>query len=290
LVKLMSSSESEPDWVVSQSSAQKAQAQQSRLSDSPSWADELSDPELNEDAPEDNAGGTAPAEQKKTGGEKKRKSAPSSRLPLVLAPKVRRDMILVEADDPSIDLSGDFGCIGRMHLRKAGKAAAARSSSEEPTGVAEVTRTVMVDLKGKLYDGDILPCNSVCLLAIDGSKARVDAVFSDFVKLDAPRDSIFDNEAVQEGEFGTDFFADDADNYNSGASDSEELGPLREHRGGGKSKAKGKGSKGKGSKGKGSAASKGGGTKGGAKKAPSAGVKRSGAPSGEPPKKRAKGA
>ena len=247
----MSSSESEPDWVVSQSSAQKAQAQQSRLSDSPSWADELSDPELNEDAPEDNAGGTAPAEQKKTGGEKKRKSAPSSRLPLVLAPKVRRDMILVEADDPSIDLSGDFGCIGRMHLRKAGKAAAARSSSEEPTGVAEVTRTVMVDLKGKLYDGDILPCNSVCLLAIglghtrtrcpfavrccwrqlehappvfpnfavppapslrilaarlthitvlrrtDGSKARVDAVFSDFVKLDAPRDSIFDNEAVR---------------------------------------------------------------------------------------------
>jgi len=261
------SSDEEPDWVIEQSSAQKARLQESRISDSASCSAIDSEPEVE----------AAPAgEKKKDGGERKKKGAPSSRLPLLLAPKVRRDMVLVEAPDPSIDLSGDFGCIGRLHFKRGGKATAEKPASEEPVGVAKVTRSVLLDLKGKLYDGDIVPSTTLCLLAIDGSKARIEAVCSDFVRLDPPRDSIFDQEAVQTGELGADFF-DDGDNYNSGGSDSEEIGPLKE--GGAKakknSKAKPRKSKAPGAKGgSGRGGPSKGGAKGGTKKPPAAGGKR----------------
>ena len=96
----------------------------------------------------------------------KAKAPPSSSLPLTLAPKVRRDMLLLETADPSLDLSGDFGTIGRLSANAGGSGPA-----------------VTLDLKGKVSDGDVVPCNTMCVLAIDGAKARIETVFTDFVQL-----------------------------------------------------------------------------------------------------------
>ena len=69
----------------------------------------------------------------------------------------------------------------------------------------------------------------------DGSRARVEAVFSDFVQLSAPHVSIFEMEQVQDGELGAHFF-DDVDDANSvlDSDAEEEMAPLKERRGGGK--------------------------------------------------------
>jgi hypothetical protein len=185
------------------------------------------------------AGGGASAKAKGKG-----RAPPSARVPLSLAPKVRRDMLLLEANDSTLDLSGDFGCIGKLHVRKPGSSGGGGASSSadadgpDAGSVAELRQTVMLDLKGKVYDADILPCNTICLVQVDGSKAKVEAVFSDFVQLGAPRDSIFDSTELVGGDFGADFF-DDGDvlsNNGDDGSDDEKLGPLREHKDGGKKK------------------------------------------------------
>jgi hypothetical protein len=188
------------------------------------------------------SGGASAATSKP--GKGKGRAPPSSRVPLSLAPKVRRDMLLLEVNDSSLDLSGDFGCIGKLHVRKPGGSVAASSSAlgdasgPDAGSVAELRQTVMLDLKGKVYDADILPCNTICLVQVDGSKAKVEAIFSDFVQLGAPRDSIFDTTEIVGGDFGADFFDDGEVLSNDGGDDSddEKLGPLREHKVGGKKK------------------------------------------------------
>ena len=266
----------EPAWVTEQTSAQKLRLADSRLSNS-------SDISINIAASDD--GGSEQGDAPKATGKEKHKAGrapPSSRLPLVLAGKVRRDTLLLEMQDPTLDLSGDFGCIGRLHVKKAGAAAAAKKAARDSEGAgssaddgaamgaAEQRQTVMLDLKGKLYDGNIVPCNTLCVLAIDGSKARVDAVFGDFVQLQPPRDSIFDSEAVQVGEMGADFFDDGEDNFNVNEDyDSDaELGPLKEGKAKSKAKPKSKPKpRGKGAKGGAGAKRKGGAAAGPNKKA-----------------------
>ena len=110
------------------------------------------------------------ADGKKAKAKSKAKAPPSSSLPLTLAPKVRRDMLLLETADPSLDLSGDFGIIGRLSANAGGSGPA-----------------VTLDLKGKVSDGDGVPCNTMCVLAIDGAKARIETVFTDFVQLQVTR-------------------------------------------------------------------------------------------------------
>ncbi|EOD30464.1 hypothetical protein EMIHUDRAFT_232797 [Emiliania huxleyi CCMP1516] len=84
--------------------------------------------------------------------------------------------------------------------------------------------------------------SSLCLVSLDGSRARVEAVFSDFVQLSAPHVSIFEMEQVQDGELGAHFF-DDVDDANSvlDSDAEEEMAPLKERRGGGKMAASKKG-------------------------------------------------
>ena len=61
------------------------------------------------------------------------------------------------------------------------------------------------------------------------------------MQLAPPRDSIFDAQEVTGGELGAGFFDDDEVLSNVGSgSDEEELGPLKERRGVGKLKEKGK--------------------------------------------------
>lgn len=257
----------EPDWLVEQSSAHKAQAAASRFSD-----DSLSD-ERSDDGAQDEVDASQDAEAKPNKSKGKGRAPPSSVLPLLLAPKVRRDVLLLEVDDSNLDFSGDFGVIGKMHVRKgagtAGSSQGGASSSADDGTIADVRRTLMLDLKGKVYDGDVVPCNSLCLLQVDGSKAKIEAIFSDYVQLQAPRDSIFDAQEVSHGELGDGFFDDDVlSNVDGGSDDEEELGPLRE---GGK--------KGKGGAKKGKPA---------AKKGKGAGAKRKSTGSSKPPAKKAK--
>ena len=212
---MSSDSDEEPDWLLEQTSARKEKLAATRFESSD---DDFSNSVMESDGEDSPAAGDAAAGSGKSatanngkkaagsaGGTAKASSSkrapPSSRLPLQLAPKVRRDCLLLEAHDPSLDLSGDFGCIGKLHVRKAGAAGASSSQADGPDAgsVAELRRTLMLDLKGKVYDADILPCNTMCLLAVDGSKAKIEAVFSDFVQLGAPRDSIFDTKEVVGG-------------------------------------------------------------------------------------------
>ena len=210
--------------------------------------------------------------KEKAAAAKSKRAPPSARLPLTLAPKVRKDMLLAEVTDPHLDLSGDFGCIGKLHVKKTGKDGAGSSSAaadEEGGRVAELRQTLMLDLKGKVYDADILPSNTLCLMTVDGSKAKIDAVFSDYCQLAPPRDSIFDMQEVAGGQFDADFF-DDGEVLSNMGDDSEEeqLGPLKEHKDGagkkkGKAKAKPAAKKGKGKDGGAGGKRKAGGAAGG---------------------------
>ncbi len=232
------SSDDEPDWLVEQDSARKAAAQRSAVDSD----DSLSVDDAGSYADEE-VGASQETDEPKPKAKGKGRAPPSSVLPLQLAPKVRRDMLLLEADDSALDFSGDFGVIGKMHLRKGSSSTGAAGSSQGDGdgAVADMRQTAMFDLKGKVYDADIIPCNSLCLLQVDGNKAKIEAVFGDFLQLSAPRDSIFDAQEVSHGELGEGFFEDEVlSNVDGGSDDEEELGPLRE---GGAKKSKGGGRK-----------------------------------------------
>ena len=249
----MSDSSDEPDWVVEQASADKRTARApSSSGDSPSIAGDDKPPEAPDDAAsdlwssdekpaeeeeeeeEEEEASQAVASQASPGAKPKPKSLkapPASRLPFVLPPKVRRDLLVLESTDSTLDLSGDSGTIGRLRVHS--------QSSSATTPPPHGEHALTLDLKGKVFDGDVVPCNTLCVVSIDGKQAKVEAVCSDFVRLGAPRGSIFDMEAVQEGDFGDDFFDDDSQGGFSQDED-EALGPLKEGRAksSGKSKAK----------------------------------------------------
>ena len=230
-------SDDEPDWLEEQGSARKAAAQRNALESD----DSLSIDDVG--SADDNVGASQETDEPKPKPKGKGRTPPLSVLPLQLAPKVRRDMLLLEANDLTLDFSGDFGVLGKMHLRKGSSTAAAVASSsqgEADGSVADIRQTAMFDLKGKVYDADIIPCNTLCLLQVDGSKAKIEAVFSDYLQLSAPRDSIFDAQEVSHGELGEGFFDDDdvLSNVDGGSEEEEELGPLREGAKKGKSAGK----------------------------------------------------
>ena len=199
----MSSSDSdEVGWVLDQSQALSAasQASQRQLSSSSSSIPvNFSDGDEEVEAETKRVKGrqqATPSPSTAAKGAKASRKLPATHLPLILAPKVRRTTMLVEADDPSLDLSGDFGCIGRFGVNSRRGAAASADSAADGAESAE-GGSVKLDLKGRVYDGNIVPCNTLCLVSVDGSRAQVEAVFSDFVQLGAPRRTIFDMETVR---------------------------------------------------------------------------------------------
>ena len=185
----MSSDSDEPEWVAEQASSRvEAPSCSSNSSPINKW-DNDSDDEVVEETAEEGALGPSMEAQEKRAPKKNTKGPPATELPLVIATNVKRDMILVEAVDPELDLSGDFGCIGRLHVntRKPGAGA-----SQDGRGA------LTFDLKGRVYEGDVVPTNStLCMVSIDGNNAKIDTVFTDFVQLSAPRSSIYDMETVR---------------------------------------------------------------------------------------------
>jgi len=224
------SDDSDPEWV---KSSRKAQTYQD-LSDSPSpirYDEDEDSGEAVQEAAADPASSKKPkaASMEQAGKGKQPKGPPATQLPLLLAPKVKQDLLLLEAVDPELDLSGDFGCIGRLHVNSGGKSA---GPSSEGRGA------VTLDLKGKIYEGDLVPSNgTLCVMSIDGSSAKIESAFTEYVQLSAPRVSIFDMEQVNVGEMDASFFGEGVE-MDSNADSDEELGPLKEKRGGGKVPAK----------------------------------------------------
>jgi len=215
-------------------------------------ADEDAEEEEEEEGAEAAASQDAPAKQKPKG-----KAPPASRLPFVLAPKVKRDILLFESTDSALDLSGDFGCIGRLRVHtKGGSSGASSSANGSAAAPLHGDHAITLDLKGKVFDGDVVPCNTLCIVSIDDKQAKVETVFSDFVRLGPARTSIFDMETIAEGEMGADFFDEQDDGFVDGSDDDEELGPLKEKGRGKPSKAKRQSSSGS-AKGKGKAKPKG---------------------------------
>eukprot|EP00962_Isochrysis_galbana_P004834 scaffold1324_cov117-Isochrysis_galbana.AAC.1 len=162
-------SDSEPDWVEEQSSAQKLHATQSRLSSSRSSSPLLApspDPAELAQQPAQKAAAKQRAKQRAP-------RVPSASLPLQFAPRVRRDALLFEAVDHDLDLSGDFGCIGRLHVnsRQRGSFSAAAAVGSSPAADRRQRAALTLDLKGRVYDGHIVPTNSSLLLVtMDGSR------------------------------------------------------------------------------------------------------------------------
>lgn len=83
--------------------------------------------------------------------------------------------------DPSLDFDGDSGVIGTI------------KSSDN---------SLHLDIKGQLYDGSVLPCNTMMVVDVGPSEIRVEAVMHDFVQLHEvsnPHDEDVDVELSDDG-------------------------------------------------------------------------------------------
>jgi hypothetical protein len=85
-----------------------------------------------------------------------------SRLPLVTAPKLDENVVLVQAQSAVFDLSGDVGAVGRVKVDESG---------------------VLLDIKGVLYSCGLHDINTVCIVTVGDDEARISAVLDEVVTL-----------------------------------------------------------------------------------------------------------
>tara|TARA_B100000524_G_scaffold317805_1_gene196997 strand:- start:9 stop:611 length:603 start_codon:yes stop_codon:yes gene_type:complete len=174
------SEDDEPSWVEEQTSerVRKFESRVSSSSSSPQLSPEpLAEEPADTIAISDPSVGSAAATKAAATKGSRGHGPPASCLPLVLGSRVRRDGLLIEAADPKFDLSGDFGAIGRLHVNCGG-------ASEKLPTAGEGQSALTLDIKGRVYDCDILPSNgTICLLAIDGNKAQIETVYDSYVRL-----------------------------------------------------------------------------------------------------------
>uniref|UniRef100_A0A6T8NSN5 DNA-binding protein BIN4 n=1 Tax=Hemiselmis andersenii TaxID=464988 RepID=A0A6T8NSN5_HEMAN len=76
--------------------------------------------------------------------------------------KISRGTFILQCEDPTFDVEGDSGVIGTL------------KSSEA---------ALQLDIKGQLFEGSIVPCNTMMLVDLGASECRVEAVMNDFVQL-----------------------------------------------------------------------------------------------------------
>lgn len=124
-------------------------------------------------------------------GQERRTKRVLSTLPLVLGDKVHRSKVLLECEGDALDLSGDAGAVGRLSVLE---------NNED---------TFLLDLKGIIHKATIVPSNTLFVVNIGPSEAKVEAVMSDFVQLQ-PYTNIFEAETMVEGTLeGFGFDSDD---------------------------------------------------------------------------------
>lgn len=114
-----------------------------------------------------------------------------STLPLVFGDKVQRSKVLLECEGDALDLSGDVGAVGRLSVLE---------NHEDD---------FLLDLKGMVYKGTIVPSNTFFVVNIGALEAKVEAIMNDFVQLQ-PNANIFESETMVEGTLeGFGFDSDD---------------------------------------------------------------------------------
>ena len=136
----------------------------------------------------------------------------------VLAPnpkKISRATFLVQCEDPSLDFDGDSGVIGTI-----------KSSSES---------ALQLDIKGQLFEGSVLPCNSMMVVDIGASEVKIEALMNNFVQLHKIQNPHDDNCDVDLSDSGDDQDHEDDEAAAKGSKAKDK----------GKAKAKAKGGKGK---------------------------------------------
>lgn len=95
-------------------------------------------------------------------------SSPSTTLPLIFPPNLtKRTTMLVQLEDSKMDLTGDIGAIGRLHIRN--------------------KKGVMLDIKGQQYTGEIVPCGTFLVVGIGPTEAKVESIMSDFCQISKKR-------------------------------------------------------------------------------------------------------
>lgn len=124
-------------------------------------------------------GVTLPEEDAAEGQERRTKRALST-LPLVFGDKVHRSKVLLECEGDALDVSGDIGVVGRLGV----------SSNHD--------NDFLLDLKGVIYKGTIVPSNTFFVVNIGQTEAKVEAIMNDFVQLQ-PSANIFETETMVEG-------------------------------------------------------------------------------------------
>lgn len=134
----------------------------------------------------------AAVREEETGeGQERRPKRALSTLPLVFGDKVHRSKVLLECEGDALDVSGDVGAVGRLSVS------------------ANHDDDFLLDLKGVIYKGTIVPSNTFFVVNIGQSEAKVEAVMNDFVQLQ-PSANIFETEMMVEGTLeGFGFDSDD---------------------------------------------------------------------------------
>jgi hypothetical protein len=83
-------------------------------------------------------------------------------LPLVAAPRLDENIVLVQAQSAAFDLSGDVGAVGRVKVDESG---------------------LFLDIKGVLYSCGLHAINTVCVVTVGDDEARITASLDEVVTL-----------------------------------------------------------------------------------------------------------
>lgn len=118
-----------------------------------------------------------------------------SKMPLVTAPKLEDNLVLLQSADTALDLSGDIGAVGRVKMKNG---------------------SLFLDIKGVVYKGHTVPCNTACIVTIGDEDARVSAVLDEAVTLTVERNLFASDEVIIRGQIEED---EDDDMDNSGVDD-----------------------------------------------------------------------
>ena len=93
--------------------------------------------------------------------------------------KVKTTNMLLQIDNPELDLSGDTGAVGRFNAKR---------------------RSVHLDLKGVTYGGSLVKSHTLCTVVVNDGKAEVKEAFNSFVHLAKTAD-YSDKEEIEGADF-----------------------------------------------------------------------------------------
>ena len=184
------SGESEPDWIKSWEPSQRSDGPSPALSTGSSSDGGWGGPSDEEDVPLANlAPGRTGSDSSESGSaaegatkvrKKKLTGVPSTvQLSVPGKGKVKTTNMLLQIDNPELDLSGDTGAVGRFNAKR---------------------RSVHLDLKGVTYGGSLVKSHTLCTVVVNDGKAEVKEAFNSFVHLAKTAD-YSDKEEIEGADF-----------------------------------------------------------------------------------------